>query len=449
MNGNIRRCVLLMIGFVLSIIPIGCSNQIDTVEYVDPTIGGVGHMLKPTWATVQLPNQMIRMYPGRNDYLHDQIRAFPLTLTSHRGGFIFSIMPYTADADYNIDPVSAWDPENEICSPYYYSTWLEDHDTTLEFTPGTKTGRYRITFPENVSKNILLRNEQSGTWKQLDKRTISGVEQFSDMKAFVFGRFNHPFDLVEISKNKHRKKILKRRSNKTFKIKSQQQALIQWSTEKPNVIEFQYAISFISADQAKANFNTEIRGQSFETIKADAKQAWSKVLDQIKIKGGSEARRRTFYTALYRCYERMINITEDGLYYSNYDKQVHKADHPFYVDDWAWDTYLAHHPLRTILDPDLETDMIRSYLRMYEQCGWLPQFPLLTGDSPAMNGFHSTITILDVYRKGITDFDTALAYEAMKKKRTGSDHASVPERTGLFVGSVLCRAWLLSRTCAR
>jgi len=416
MNEKFWIAVILITGLALMIVLAGCSTPKDIVTYVDPSIGAVGHMLKPTRPTVQLPNQMIRMYPGRGDYLDDQIRAFPLTLTSHRGGFLFSIMPCSTAPDRSLRSVSVWDPESEISTPYYYSVWLEDHDTTLEFTPGTKTGHYRITFPENVSKNVLLRNEQSGRWTQLDDTTVTGIEQFSDMQAFVYGRFSQPIDVIEISKNKHRKKIPKyRRRNKPVIYEPQQQAIVQWSPQRSNVIEFQYAISFISAAQAKANFNAEISGKSFNTMKTDAKKAWSKVLDQIRVKGGTEARRRTFYTALYRCYERMIDITEDGRYYSNYDKQVHKADHPFYVDDWVWDTYLAHHPLRTILDPDLETDMIRSYLRMYEQGGWLPQFPLLTRDSPAMNGFHSTIAILDVYRKGITNFDTALALEAMKK----------------------------------
>ncbi|MCK5277342.1 MAG: glycoside hydrolase family 92 protein, partial [Cyclobacteriaceae bacterium] len=37
------------------------------------------------------------------------------------------------------------------------------------------------------------------------------------------------------------------------------------------------------------------------------------------------------------------------------------------------------------------------------------------GDSPSMNGFHSTIMILDAWRKGVRDFDVQVAYEAMKK----------------------------------
>jgi len=57
----------------------------------------------------------------------------------------------------------------------------------------------------------------------------------------------------------------------------------------------------------------------------------------------------------------------------------------------------------------MEADMIVSYVRMYEKSGWLPQFPQLEGDTPQMNGFNSTIMILDAWRKGIRDFDINLA----------------------------------------
>jgi predicted alpha-1,2-mannosidase len=124
----------------------------------------------------------------------------------------------------------------------------------------------------------------------------------------------------------------------------------------------------------------------------------------------------------------MVDITEDGQYYSNYDGKVHKSDRSFYVDDWIWDTYLAHHPLRAILNPEMEADMIQSYVLMYEQSGWLPTFPVLWGDNPCMNGFHSTITILDDYRKGIRNFDVGKAFEGMKKN--AMEATMLPWRNG-------------------
>ncbi|RAU92162.1 glycoside hydrolase family 92 protein [Paenibacillus sp. YN15] len=136
----------------------------------------------------------------------------------------------------------------------------------------------------------------------------------------------------------------------------------------------------------------------------------------MEIKGGSEEQRTVFYTALYRSQLNMSNITEDGRYYGGYDHRVHESgDHDFYVHDNIWDTYRSLHPLQLLLDPERKRDMIRSYLRMFEQSGFLPQFPSLRGDLPMMTGNHAAAMIVDAYRKGCRDFDHELAYRAMKK----------------------------------
>ena len=85
---NISKCLYASLISIL-ILGAACSsnyNSRNNTDYVDPRIGGVGLLLQPTRPTVQLPNQMIRMYPVRKDYLDDQIRFFPLILISHRLG---------------------------------------------------------------------------------------------------------------------------------------------------------------------------------------------------------------------------------------------------------------------------------------------------------------------------------------------------------------------------
>ncbi len=125
----------------------------------------------------------------------------------------------------------------------------------------------------------------------------------------------------------------------------------------------------------------------------------------------------------------MVDITEDGKYYSGFNKKIHESQgRPFYVDDWTWDTYLALHPLRAILDPEKEGDMLNSYVTMYEQSGWMPTFPVLFGDHACMNGFHSSIMLLDGYRKGIRNFEVNKAYEGMVKNAT--EATMLPWRNG-------------------
>lgn len=369
----------------------------EPVSFVDPNIGGAGIILEPTRPTVQLPNQMIRSYPGRKDALDDQISTFPLTLIGHRGGQLFGIMPFTGTPAADRGPVSSWDAGLEVLTPYFYSEWLEDFNITVEFAPAAHSGYFRIRFPANTLRELMLRIANQGSWKPLSPTTFAGEEQFEGMKAYVYGQFSQAGNF-----------------NTRFQQTGKEHGVVTWNGGPP-VLEFKYGISFFSTDQARANLEKELPGWNFEQVKARAKAAWDRTLGMIEVVGGSQTQRRTFYTALYRCFERMVDITEDSAYYSNYDKQVHKADRPFYTDDWVWDTYLALHPLRCILQPDVEADMIASYVRMYEQGGWLPTFPVVWGDNPCMNGFHSTITILDAWRKGICNFNAEKAYEGMRK----------------------------------
>ncbi len=66
-------------------------SQEDFTKYVDPTIGNVARFLVPTYPTMHLPNQMIRMFPVKKDYISDQVDAFPLQVTGHRRPGIFQM----------------------------------------------------------------------------------------------------------------------------------------------------------------------------------------------------------------------------------------------------------------------------------------------------------------------------------------------------------------------
>ena len=197
----------------------------------------------------------------------------------------------------------------------------------------------------------------------------------------------------------------------------------------PASILLKYAISYVSPEQAKKNFAAEVASSGFEDLVARGKAEWARVLGRLAVEGGSEAQKRSFYTALYRTHERMVDINEGGRYYSGYDGKVHESARPFYVDDWIWDTYLAQHPLRTILDPGMESDILNSYTLMYEQSGWMPTFPQVHGNHMCMNGYHSSAIFLDGHRKGISGFDMQSAYEGIRKNLT--EATLLPWRQGL------------------
>ena len=75
---------------------------LDLLEYVDPDIGGIGHLLKATYPTVYLPNAMVGVCPvftpGINDrYLADRIFGFPVPIGLHRNDDAPLLMPVIGD----------------------------------------------------------------------------------------------------------------------------------------------------------------------------------------------------------------------------------------------------------------------------------------------------------------------------------------------------------------
>lgn len=426
-----NRCILTPVIFFWGVSGIRAqdissnNDGAGNLKYVDPRIGNVGQLLQPTRPTVQMPNQMIRVYPERNDYTDDQISSFPLTIVSHRLGEVFALKPWNKPVS-----VSAWkqkqtyDHDLEITRPWYYSTYLIDDEITVEFTAGKKAGIYRFTFPENKpDKSLLfsLYNAGAGTWKFSAGNSIEGVETYhDDIKVYMYGEFSNKGQPGTIKNNQ---------LSSTAEVQGDRvRSWISFDKNTPGIIEFRYAISYLSPEQARTNFKQEIKGKSFGAIQADGVQAWEKAINNIQVEGGTEAQRRSFYTAYYRCSERMVDITENGKYYSGFDKKIHETTRPFYVDDWTWDTYLALHPLRAIVNPVMEQDMLNSYVTMYGQGGWMPTFPVLFGDHACMNGFHSTIMLLDDYRKGLRNFDVNKAYEGMLKNAT--EATMLPWRNG-------------------
>ena len=370
------------------------------VEWVVPSIGGQGYLLEPTRPTVSLPNSMVRVYPVRKDQLDDQIHSFPLTIISHRLGELFWLMP-SDEQPGAWDRPQAYDQETE--TPYYYAARFDDSLIRTEFSPTERCGYFRFTFPSGKPV-VLLANRREGDLTPNADGSVSGFESFrgesrmasGEMKAYVYGEFSAPV------------KIDKDASDKGSRLKIT-------ATDAGKVLEFHYGISFISAEQAKANLKKEIPAWNFDAVKGTARDRWNEALGQIQVSGGTPEQKRVFYTALYRCYERMVNITEDGRYYSAFDHTVHEDTRPFYVDNWLWDTYRALEPLQTLLNPEMEADKVQSYVRMFEQSGWLPSFAVLWGNHECMTGNQAAPWFADCWAKGVTNFDLAVAYAGVRK----------------------------------
>jgi predicted alpha-1,2-mannosidase len=393
-----------------------CSGK-DITSCVDPNIGGVAPLLTTKNPTVHRPNSMVRVFPitrpGLNDrYLSDRIYGFALNMPAYRMGPVTELMPLSGRLNFNRDEyASLYDHDMEDVHPWYHKVLLEDYNIDADWTTTERCVIYRFKFNNPDTGYILLRSGGKSGFTLQGDHVIQGWEEFGHTRQYFYAAFNEPFS-ASGSFGSDDEKVIYTRFDKP---------------QKP--VEVRAGISFISVEQAAANLRNEAEGRSFKSIREESHRIWADALVRIKVKGGTERQRRIFYTSLYRCMERMVNISEGGRYYSAYDKKVHDDQgKPFYVDDWLWDTFRSLHPLMLILEPSRQADMVESYVRMYEQSGWMPGFPQVSGDFPAMIGFHSAALVWDTWQKGTTDFSVEKAYEGLKKN--AMEATMLPWRNG-------------------
>ncbi|MDP4240102.1 MAG: glycoside hydrolase family 92 protein, partial [Bacteroidota bacterium] len=115
------------------------------IDYVNPLIGNISHLLVPTFPTVHLPNSMLRVCPERGDYTTDQIRGLPVAITSHRGSSAFNISAEQGN-ESNLTPVKQYAYDLEKIFPYRYTAYLDEAQIGVDYAPSHHSGLYELTF---------------------------------------------------------------------------------------------------------------------------------------------------------------------------------------------------------------------------------------------------------------------------------------------------------------
>ena len=405
---------LSLVIFAASILCTGCGNgqQSDErekhpVDFVNPYMGNISHLLVPTFPTIHLPNSMLRVYPERRCYTGTRLRGLPLVMTSHRGSSAFYLSPFQGE-DPPDKAVGEYSYDQEKLSPFSYSVYLDEEEIQVDYGLSHQSASYCLRFEKPGAPGLIVNSREGRlSW---DGKAIVGHQ--------VIGNGTRVYLYLQPETLPGKVLILKEgQFLEALEAEGKNASLVLKFPADGGPLKINYGISFIDEVQAYANMEREVAGKSLAQLQEAGREAWNRALGRISIKGGSEDERCVFYTSLYRCYERPVCISEDGRYYSAFDGRVHEDNgRPFYTDDWIWDSYRAHHPLRILLDPSQEEDILHSFVRMSEQMDhfWWPTFPEITGDSRRMNSNHGVASVIDAHRKGLSNFDLEKAYSATR-----------------------------------
>ncbi|MFF3941821.1 GH92 family glycosyl hydrolase [Streptomyces phaeofaciens] len=398
--------------------------------------------------------------PGGYHYDATRIRGFSLTHMSGTGcaggsGDI-PLFPYAGEvasspASDTKDAVYASDfsHADESAEPGHYKVGLAS-GVTADLTATARTGSARFTYPDGKPASLLFRtaNSEVGSTDStitIDPatRTVSGSVTSGNFCGYLDPEGRRAYYTLHFTA----------RFDRAFKATGtwKDDTLSPGSTSagggtggfssggRPvagkgagGYVEFEpgsgpvnvkIGVSYVSQAGAAANLAQENPPRrTFDQVKDAARRAWRERLDAIRVGGGTEAERTTFYTALYHALLHPNVISDADRRYRGSDGEVHtvpRGHRAQFGTFSGWDVYRDQVQLLTLLDPRTGSDIAQSLYELARQNGgiwdrWLHG----AGGTHVMNGDPSPAALAGIRAFGGTDFDLRGALNSLVEAAT-------------------------------
>ncbi|MFJ9815502.1 GH92 family glycosyl hydrolase [Streptomyces sp. NPDC101151] len=443
----------------------------DPTAYVDPLIGTKnGGNVFPgavmpfgmlSWSPENTRGDATRTAaPGGYQYDTTRIRGFSLTHMSGTGcaggsGDI-PFFPYAGEvtsspAGDTKDAVYASDfrHTDETAEPGHYRVGLAS-GVTADLTATTRTGSARFTYPADKPASLLVRaansevgSEDSTITIDPETRTVSGSVTSGNFCGYLDPEGRRSYYTVYFTA----------RFDRAFT------ATGTWQDEKlspgslaasggtggfsqggrpvagkgaggyvrfapgAGPVNVKVGISYVSRQAAEANLRAENPpARSFDAVREAARRAWRDRLAAIRVGGGTDAERTTFYTALYHSLLHPNVISDADRRYRGSDGKVHRVGrgHRAQFGTFSgWDVYRDQVQLLTLLDPATGSDIAQSLYALARQNGgvwdrWLHG----ASGTHVMNGDPSPTALAGIHAFGGTRFDLEGALASLVKAAT-------------------------------
>ncbi len=434
----------------------------DLTRYVDPLIGTAGDgNVSPAadvpfgmvqWGPDTSAGGLIK--PGGYQYGDRIIRGFSLTHLSGAGCAAFGNVPFMPTVrPISVPPLPNGSPysdrfrhDQEQALPGYYAVRLASGIRT-RLTVTTRTGLGAFSFPAAPRATVLIdpANSAEATAGLPVRNTASvhisgqdtvigsaGSGRFCNLSnrytVYFAARFNRPFEGF----GTWRGGVFAAGSRHSDG--STAGAYVQFDNRRQHTVLVKVGLSYLSARAALRNLNAENPGWNFATVQKAARTRWNRVLNRVQAAGGSPAKERVFYTALYHSLLFPSVFSDADGRYRGFDQRIHLArGYTQYANYSGWDIYRTQVPLLGWLAPRQASDMMQSLVSDARQDGWLPKWPVANATTGEMNGDSADAIIAGAYAFGARRFDAPAALRAMLKgaSQPGYGLRGYQERPGL------------------
>jgi predicted alpha-1,2-mannosidase len=349
---------------------------------------------------------------------------------------------------------SAFDRSTEHATPYAYAVNLKDYGITAEITGTVRSGLMRFTFTKAGPASLVIDNNARGGdgWVHVDakslevtgevpvRREYAGSGKTAGFSCYFVIEFNQAFRTSGTWVGPH---VMQEQfyqagdglapgvvhlapsgpgaAPSTGSPRPGFGAYVQFGDVRAgNLLLARTGTSFVSLEEARKNLRAEVPFWDFDQVRSEAKAAWERSLDTIRVENAIDASPpdKVFYTAMYHALlQPRIYSDVSGTYpgFAGEGKVEQAKDFTYYDDFSMWDIFRAQLPLFTIIEPARDIDMVKSLLAKGRQGGFLPIYPAWNSYTSEMIGDHSSVAIVDAYTKGLTGFDVEEAYRLVRQ----------------------------------
>ncbi|MGY4385699.1 putative alpha-1,2-mannosidase [Pedobacter sp. UYP24] len=352
------------------------------------------------------------------EYEVKTIKAFAQTSGTDWGQLNIPIMPLEGSNFSADDFASTYLHSNETAHPGYYSVVLDRYNIKVELTATKRCAYHKYTYLGGQDKKLAFDLVHSGGGSSKWELNKGGDN-------IVTGRQGNLYFYAVMNSKIKSIEIYKRNPNQPDIPSSGQGAggqrkltgnidipIISFEkSDKP--LEVKIAISSVSPEGAKFNYNAEIANKSFNQVYKEADDTWEKLLGKIQVTGGTKKQKVMFYSCLYRQFW-YPSITSDA------DGKNADTIPGFdtYTGPGLWDVFRTQLVVLNMFRPDISNNVIKSMILAGERSGFL---------STSFHGDFASSYIAGAYARGVRDYDIQKAYRLML------NNANTPAGNGVRV----------------
>lgn len=427
----------------------------DPTTLVDPFIatGGIGGETASVSPGASMPFGLVLVGPDTRTvaygplsayhcagyhYDDDAITAISMTHAHGMGVVDYGGVPWLARASWDDGytdkktRMATFSHDSEDAGPGWYTVELTDDGTLVEIAATERGAVVRLTFDEGASAPTFVWDlghslptvAITDAWLDIDPETgategyhlVDGSYsgRFGGVQTHFVATFDTPPESVGAWSSADSPELGATTASGTGVEEGELETggWLSWPAGTTQVTA-RIAVSYTDTDGAWANHAAEVEDVDYVEAKRRALAAWREQLGTVRVRGGTEADRTIFHSALYRS-ALMPSLQHDVDYaYRGTDQEVHTADGPHYSDFSLWDTFRTVHSWYLWWDPERQVEMAQALVRMADDGGHLPKWPLAHGYTGGMISTPTDQVLAETWLKGHTtgwDVEGAFAY---------------------------------------